>query len=110
MRKIFWLILLIFILSSGCTSTYCARKYKVVFCFGNWGIDQQSAEFKKHRRLCMRQSRGCAGIGPRMFSFGGCYPEWVIRAIDECYQDCMERRGYKLLGLSNEMLNTLDMN
>ena len=103
-------ILILFFLSmvGACaTDTYCAKKYKVLFCYGNWGVDQQSEEFKKHRRLCLRQSKSCVRFGVKMWGFGGCYPEYDIRAMEECYQDCMERHGYKLWGLSNKMLNTL---
>jgi len=108
MKKIAWAMLLIFALSCGCAA-YCARKYKVVACFGKWeNVDQQSTQFKKDRRICMRSAMGAAGAGV-VFHMGGCYPEWVIRARDEVYQDCMERRGYKFLGLSDEMLNEPSM-
>ena len=110
MRKIVLLMVLIFVFSSGCSSYRCARKYKVLHCYGDWGVNQQSAQFKKDRRLCAYYSKGCRRFGAILMGFGQCYPERDIRAMEECYQDCMERRGYKLQGLSDKMLNTPSFN
>jgi hypothetical protein len=108
MRKVAWLMLLFFAFSTGC-ATYCAKKYKVLPCYGKWeNVDQQSAQFKKDRRICMRTSMATPGAGV-VFHMGGCYPEWVIRAREEMYQDCMEKRGYKYLGLADQMINEPSM-
>jgi len=105
MRKIVWLMLLVFALSTGCSTTYCVKKYKVLSSYGNWGVDQQSSQFIKHRNICMRQARASLGASRDMFGFGGCLSESDIRIEDEMYKDCMEMHGYKLQGISDKMLN-----